>query len=696
MRTVPELEAELELLARRLRALEMGELPSRLSVREALDALNRQAADLRRDLDELKRVQAIESQAVPPQPVDDQPSGEGTGLGLDAQSPGGPDMPCPVAEPRPRRMDERILGKYIIGVLASGLILLAAVTLITAAWDMIPDLVKFAGLYLIGVGLGLSGVKRGSGNRANGFWTCLAGLGAALRFLTMAAGHLAWGLYGPEWLGIMSATWFMTNLCTAAVLKSVTFHAVTYIGGFISTCLALAAVTSGGAAGQAVLLTGCIALIGLMAQRAGLHKVLSAMNLAFAGLAGTGFLGTASALNAMSGPGREAAVLAWSAAVLFGMGTALCGRLFKHSMLVASVTGAVGLCLACASCSAAAPESAILAPVIALAIIMISVMAGGPGALLPGAMPVVAVELGAMSEGLFGCMTPLPCVGLMAVCLSSVPRDSKPVRVGAWAAMLPATIMALGRDGELLPCTIAGAAFVIAVLALSWRDMASGPAFAVGPVAGAILAGLVSGGSFDAVLGLSCGTGVPMAAFLLGYRWALARKRDDGTYSVPGRAIWYLAAAMTGLFVQESLGTARGFDAFLGLAVLSAFAASATASAILFGAWSRTVLALLSVHGASATGCTYVLGTEGLAVSLCGLAISVGFVAAGFARKRRTLRLGGLGTMILYVLKIALLDVQAVGSVPATIGALLAAGVTCLAVSYAYNKLDRKYGSDEK
>ncbi len=79
-------------------------------------------------------------------------------------------------------------------------------------------------------------------------------------------------------------------------------------------------------------------------------------------------------------------------------------------------------------------------------------------------------------------------------------------------------------------------------------------------------------------------------------------------------------------------------------------------------------------------------------ISCFGLLLSAVFIGLGFWRKRKPLRLAGLTTMIGYVLKIALVDISRTGDTGKQILVLLAGGIVCFGVSFAYNKLDKLYG----
>ena len=84
---------------------------------------------------------------------------------------------------------------------------------------------------------------------------------------------------------------------------------------------------------------------------------------------------------------------------------------------------------------------------------------------------------------------------------------------------------------------------------------------------------------------------------------------------------------------------------------------------------------------------------EALIISIVGLVISAIFIVLGFRFKNKSMRLLGLITMIIYVIKISLFDIP--NGSNDTISAalmLLFGGIICFIISFIYNKLDKKYG----
>lgn len=84
-----------------------------------------------------------------------------------------------------------------------------------------------------------------------------------------------------------------------------------------------------------------------------------------------------------------------------------------------------------------------------------------------------------------------------------------------------------------------------------------------------------------------------------------------------------------------------------------------------------------------------------LLISITGIIVAIGFVTLGFTKYNKDLRLCGLIMLIVYVLKVAMVDVSKISNSGANIAMILAAGIMCFILSYVYNKLEKKYGAEE-
>ena len=81
-----------------------------------------------------------------------------------------------------------------------------------------------------------------------------------------------------------------------------------------------------------------------------------------------------------------------------------------------------------------------------------------------------------------------------------------------------------------------------------------------------------------------------------------------------------------------------------------------------------------------------------LFVSILGIVASALLIGIGFAARRKNLRIMGLITMIIYVLKISVFDLAESTARGMNVLLLILGGLVCFAISFTYNRLDKKYG----
>lgn len=149
-----------------------------------------------------------------------------------------------VNKPRKNKIKSKLseinFGKYIIGILASLLILVAVVMFAQLIWDKIPAIVKWAGIELLGTSIFILGSHRIiKCNNHNGFWTSLASCGAGIAFIGAISGNMIWNLYGLTITAAIVAVWFIGITIVASRIESLVFYIVAYCGSIIATVLAI-------------------------------------------------------------------------------------------------------------------------------------------------------------------------------------------------------------------------------------------------------------------------------------------------------------------------------------------------------------------------------------------------------------------------------------------------------------------------
>lgn len=141
---------------------------------------------------------------------------------------------------RKPRISEVDIGKYLVGVLASVLVLIALVMFIGMFWDYIGPAFKFLMIMVLGCGVtGLGAYKLIAKNTMNGFWTSVASCGTGITYINIIAGMLAWELYGFGLTATLMLAWFIGCVMLARKAQSLTFFTVSHIGAVISVILAL-------------------------------------------------------------------------------------------------------------------------------------------------------------------------------------------------------------------------------------------------------------------------------------------------------------------------------------------------------------------------------------------------------------------------------------------------------------------------
>ena len=644
---------------------------------------------------------------------------------------------------------ERNLGKYLLGVLAAVLVLLAAGVLIAAVWPVIPDGLKFLALLACGVGLQLVGMRfvLRSGNRRNGFWLSVTGLGAGVSLMAIAAGCLAWNLYSMAVAGLLAAVWFGCNLLSARSLDSPVFYVIAYIGAALAVVLSVSLTAAGSRPDlapfrltdqipAAVMPVLILALGGFAAFRHP-RRCLRVLNY----LAALFFLGVLSVFAAelalferIYAPGSEpgwavaSAILAIFTYLLCVSPDALDLRQEKPGpdllrALPVVIAGFVGMVALYAGVNSVVihymdggPVTAVTGAAFSLAAaVAFAARRRQADCLLLGLTAPMTLLYALVSDSLFG----LPCLFPVLLCvplftLNRVrPRES--FQLSLWLALGLSGLMVISRpkygagmeEMGYVPLFLAACAAYLAVLCLTyagelkrgnqskWHSITSlGCAVLIGLTAAkgahmAMVYFLPDAGSGTVYPGL-------IALTLLFHRWCVqAKTRSELGTAGLARLLWSVCAGIFTVYLHICVVFMSGLERDVCVMILIAMAGSTVAWASVSGSEVYMVLSVLFANEtlAFAGGVNDIYG---LALSVLGVCLCAGFIWLGFFRELRTMRRLGLAGMILYVIKIALLDIQSAGGdVVSTALGLLFAGLVCFGVSFVYNKLDKKYGGND-
>lgn len=712
MRDIAEIKSELQDLDARLRKLESAQISGEgITAGDILYLTSRQEA-LRGDIKALEaRIPSGDfSQASPvPQRVPVKK------LAPPRES---------VREQRGRsRLNERVLGKYLVGVLASVLVLLAAGVLIAAVWQEIPDIAKFGMLILAGAALEAVGAhfvkKAGAGN---GFWTSVTGLGAGVCFMALAAGCLVWHLYPMAAAGLAGILWFGVQFLVASRFGSWPFYTVAYLGGVLAIWLsAPAEILSLYDEIPIVFMAGAILLIGMAGSRFQPRLWLPGMNAVLASLAAYKIrdcmMGTGQwEINAPYRPWLSALAVISLAFLALIQAHRICptsdrpGKWKKLWDVILILCAAGQLAMHCDVLDFCLGISGEISLVLCFLLLSLAIFLarGCWNRMLLGETPALMAVAAALSEAWLEEAALLPCLAAFGLAAFHKTRNGgrlARLTVWMWAMAAVAALLNiqthLWRVGDtssmgLVCATLSSACFAMGAgvaLYRGIRERGEGwwQEIELFLAMGVIVLGLASLANF--LCDIDTLPVLVVAAGLLYHRWAVMRKRNtSGAQSVITVILWMAAAVLTCGYAHILMLFADDLEQSLGILVLLAFSCSSVCAAIVTGSRLRTAFAMILANWTLFfVGNIVIAGLVGLAVSVMGLLLAAGFIVLGFWKKSKDMRLLGLGFMILYVLKISLFDVQGSSGIFGTAGGLLLGGLVCFGVSFAYNRIDRLY-----
>lgn len=594
-----------------------------------------------------------------------------------------------------KRLSERNIGRKVMTTLAAALCLLALTVFIASFWFFLPDPLKF--LLFLGLGIGFEFLGVFMSNRSEemrSFWTGIAGLGAGVTFIDIAAGTLFWYLYGIGLAGLLILFWVMANFFLGRKQESRVFYTIAYIGGLLTLVLGawIAEVSFGSeiVAGLAL----AIAVLGLLEfYMFNRTQFLLVASMVYCVL---------SSLIVLSIPDSPAvviyAVLA-STACLFNVRYLTVGE--KQFGVKQSVLTVYGFSMFLRYCALQPAIPLELGIVLALVAIMVARYKAKQGYLLGMVIP-WSLLLSQLSAAVFsiageeGCSAMIPAAASLAVCILYYRLDDIYDKVAAWTLYGLSLIFLLGVPKEAQPLyyVIAWGLLMSGLATYTWFNnryeaYTHEPLerVAVCAIPGVSLFCFVSLGYVPVIL--------PLAGITLGLQ-----------------LYWFLYARYIG---EANLGAA--FNVWNGLRVVT-YSATLTVAALAKGnsVWILTASLLLTLafniyraivlddKRQSFAAClmanahmliivsAWGISIQQMPISIFGLLISAGFIVFGFMLYRNGARQAGLGCSVLYALKIGLLDIQSGGVGVA--GGLLLAGVICFGISFAYNKLDARYNLD--
>lgn len=614
---------------------------------------------------------------------------------------------------RKSRITEENIGKYFISVLAAILVLLAVGLIAGSFWEYMPDVLKLIVLLAAGATCELVGWKKISKEgKKNGFWAGVTGLGAAIVFVSIVFGSLFWQLY-PSLVVISGLIlWFAGHLFLSTKANSNVFYAITYFGGFLATALTFANRGSNSSGELTVItVTALFYAVGAAGTWKSKNPMLPVLNCLF--LWGI-FLQTRYVVTipySFDGHVQEltAAYIPYSL-VIFQLclsGLLIIGapkvlsKNWKISRIGTIVLSLLSSIMVIAACSDMAHffHIDLWMELVALFIICAA------GVLhfkdrceyLLGAAPIIALILSQLSGDYLYYAPILPSlVTLICLCIPAV-RRQKILKISA-VVLYAVAFLGMGEwNGGV--ALWAGVILLMAVpivnYALIWLlNDGLYPAYEL--LAGSILPALalyplIDNYDLSNMIGIACLTG-----FVLYNRTVIPYRRfttSQEEFRVEHAAlvivsiISCLAVYANGIFPVDPI------DLTLVPLVLLTYSFLAVRRAIRLPGKLPSIFSSIFCHlNISCVVSMWKTGNENLIITCFGFLLAALFIAIGFWKKQKSIRICGLVFLIGYVLKVALLDASQSGDVATRILGLLVGGVVCFVVSFSYNKLNKLYG----
>lgn len=595
---------------------------------------------------------------------------------------------------------EQAVGRYAMTVLAAALCLLALAVFVMSFWQAMPDPVKFALFILLGAGLEAAGFIRSGKGSMRAFWLGVAGLGAGASFIDIAAGCLAWNLYGIILAGILIMAWVLANFWLGRKQSCGMFYMIAYIGGLLA--IWIGKLTAYGDAGETVLIALSAAVIasGTAEYYKEKKPYLMLFDIIFCLAAGNVLRQPVYSITLNTYvPG---AAISWYCFLLGGFclyqirSIKFRSKFFKRLGPVPQAAMAFVCCMYAGTAAGRLELPGAWGLALAALLIAATGFGSAEGYLLGASLP-MALVLQELSTGLGLAEAFLASAAACAACAMYHKLKYKPDRLAAWILYVMALLLCMrAEDGRMATCYCA-AAFLGTGLAMYQMQCRTMGLYTCEPlenlvscaVPGILCTVFAEAGLVPDILPVAV-----ISAGLQAYWIVYLKKAEPSAYLDAARFLWYVmrAAAYAGvlasaIFADGATKAVLAVSLMLTLAfnVYKAIGSESriqSAAACLMANWHLHLLA--GIYG---------FGSYQVAISLTGMAVSAGSVMAGFVLDKKGMRQAGLGCVILYALKLGLIDASGGGL--GTAGGLLLAGIICFGVSLAYNKLGKIYGRQD-
>lgn len=131
------------------------------------------------------------------------------------------------------KLNEALVGRYLIGALASLLVFVGAVSLVALFWGQLTPQIKLSLLVSVGVILTTVGLIRIK-NHNNPITSIILGTGSGLLFISILAANLAFALISSTTAYLLAGIWSVSFMVIYGYTKTFFTTLIAYIGAYIA------------------------------------------------------------------------------------------------------------------------------------------------------------------------------------------------------------------------------------------------------------------------------------------------------------------------------------------------------------------------------------------------------------------------------------------------------------------------------
>ncbi len=610
-------------------------------------------------------------------------------------------------------ISEANIGKYIVGVLASILILIATGMFVKTIWAAIPNIAKFGTILTIGTLISLVGwtkiIKLGN---KNGFWTSITGCGTAITFISIISGGLIWNLYGLTISGMLMIVWFSVNFILSGKSNSNIFYIITYIGGIISLTLSIISFTVDTSIANQI---GFIFMVIVMLcfGEYGIYKnknfLIPWLNLIFS------FVTVSLIYTSMKNIFTMSLLQVFmSAVLLFESQRVLSDSLIEYKIIKSALSCVSAIFITASVIILFNAEnlfennfSAFVGATSLLIIFVVGITqiknAERIKFMFLGVSPIAALLFGAISYGTVKSLSMFPLSISVIMSFNSKIRNDKINRLSSvifyavsYCTFFEFVYNDLSETMIWANCIMLSSVLIIDYILITFKEKSQlhNTERTVNIIILFIAMWLASGPLKINMSALLLIISIIIAAHRL---LVLNNEVDKESVDYNLANILYIIILLVihligyvcNIFVDYEYERAMFTAAIILLSTVMIY------DSLKFKNILCTIFSVLACNvNMFYLSAVWPALSNALFFSMAGIIVSALFIMLGFMFRHKDIRILGLITMIIYVLKIVFIDVSLSSGKSTNIAMLLFGGIVCYSISFAYNKLNKIYGRD--